>query len=175
MKKSWSGHYNPNELATFTTFRYRMGTVFMDRHIWMVVGSLGMVAIAVAACMIFLLHDPHMLNTEKFDMIVKYLKVFLAFMLGMFMNNSLTRWWQTVNTTTDYFNNVEKLLFLANAFGVPQHRRAEVIRYAIASCVCLRTEVCQTWEKNRDKIRAAWSDTLDELERDGYLLEDEIK
>jgi predicted membrane chloride channel (bestrophin family) len=175
LKRGWTGHYDPNQLAWFfTTFRLTTGTVLMDSHIWKVVGALCLVAVCIATCVIFLLPDPHMLDTGKFETIVKYLKVFLAFMLGLFMNNSLTRWWQTVNTTTDYFNNVEKLLFMANAFGVPPNRRAEIIRYAIASCICLRTEGCQTWEKDENKIRDAWASTIDELLDDGYLLDDEV-
>jgi hypothetical protein len=169
MNHGWSGHYNPNDLASFRTFTMLTGTAFTDRRIWVVSGTLFLVAITVACLVLFLVKDAHKLDVGEFGSVVKYLKVFLAFMLGMFMNNSLARWWTTVNTLTDYFNNVEKLIYCANSFGFWKERRDEILRYAIVSCYCLRTEVLSTWIKKEKKLEKVWMKAFDKLTKAGYL------
>ena len=109
----------------------------------MVCFTLFIIAVMVGSLVVFLVKDAHKLDTGQFSDIVKHLKVFLAFILEMFMNNSLACWWTTVYTFTDYFNNVEKLIYCANSFGFCPECRNEIMRYAIVSCYCLRTEVKQ--------------------------------
>ena len=122
----------------------------------------------------FFMPNAHKMDTSEYDTIVKYLKVFLAFMLGMFMNNSLARWWVTVNTVTDSFNGVEKLVYCANSFGVAQARRTEIIRYCIVSCYCLRTEVLNAWTKDEDELVRQWTRAFNKLHKSGYLSDDEV-
>ena len=104
----------------------------------MVCFTLFIIAVMVGSLVVFLVKDAHKLDTGQFSDIVKYLKVFLASILEMFMNNSLARWWTRVNTLTNYFNNVEKLIYCANSFGFRPECRNEIMRYAIVSCYCLR-------------------------------------
>jgi len=174
LQQGWSGHYNPNDLQGFRTFTYLAGTVFTDRRIWMVCFTLFIIAVMVGSLVVFLVKDAHKLDTGQFSDIVKYLKVFLAFMLGMFMNNSLARWWTTVNTLTDYFNNVEKLIYCANSFGFRAERRNEILRYAIVSCYCLRTEVLSTWIKKDKKLEKVWRQAFSKLVEADFLKEEEV-
>lgn len=174
LQKGWSGHYNPNDLASFKTFTYLSGTVFFDRGIWMVCAVLVVIAVAVALAVAFLTPKHTRIRTGEFETIVKYLKVFLAFMLGMFMNNSLQRWWQTVNTLTDYFNNIEKLIFCANSFSVQRlgNGREELCRLCVLSCEMLRAEMLCLWA-DPEEVRSEWTATFNRLQKDLYLKENE--
>jgi len=164
----WNGHYNPSHLASFRTFTYLSGTVFFNRGIWMVCGVLVILAFSIAMVTVTLLPGTHDLG--KFETIVKYIKVFIAFMLGMFMNNSLQRWWQTVNTLTDYFCNIEKLIFCVNSFGVQHYGNArdELVRLSVLSCEMLRAEVLCLWSPPED-ARREWTRTFDQMEDEGLL------
>jgi hypothetical protein len=175
LKTGWSGHYNPIYFAQpLKTITYTAGTVFMDPCIWRIVGYLLVLAFTIATLCLLLVPNAENLEAGSFDTLLKYLKVFLAFMLGMFMNNSLGRWWTTVNALTDYFNNVEKLLFCMNSFGVPVERRQEMLYYCVASCHCLNTEVTTAFYKEDDDIKEMWNDLFSMFVRNGWLDQDRI-
>merc|ERR1719326_2472577 len=141
----------------------------MDRTIWRICGMLILLAFTIATFCILLVPNAHNLDTGSFNTLLKYLKVFLAFMLGMFMNNSLGRWWTTVNALTDYFNNIEKLLFCMNSFGVPPHRRKEIMNYCLASCHCLNAEVTSAFFREEAGLHLPGGSSEEEREHAAEL------
>ena len=51
---------------------------------------------------------PEKLNTRTFHDAVNFIKVFIAFMLGLFLNSCLARWYNIIAAVTDLFLCIKK-------------------------------------------------------------------
>ena len=52
--------------------------------------------------------QPQKLNTSTFHDAVNFVKVFIAFMLGLFLNSCLARWYNIIAAVTDLFLCIKK-------------------------------------------------------------------
>merc|ERR1719359_1886526 len=114
-----------------------------------VLANLGvLVVVALATGLVAYLTVPNIqtMNSEAFLAIVLYIKVFIAFMIGMFLQNCLARWWGTVCALTDLFLCVRQIAWFCNAYQVPKESRDVIQRHAVLSCLLLEAEVSSLYE-----------------------------
>lgn len=151
--------YDPHLLATWRTFLMFRGTVFFDPSIWWMVAKLIMVSL-VSGCLLFLcVPHPEKLNTKTFHDAVGFIKVFIAFMLGLFLNSCLARYYSILGAVTDLILAVKKVVWTLNSCGVSEETRGRVQKLMVLSCYLLEGEVSKQWEQDPVAIRHAWEET----------------
>lgn len=148
--------YNPHYLCSWQIFVCRHGTVFNDPKIWYVAMGLFSIAITTGALLYLLLPRPQDLNTTCIFEIVLYFKVFIAFMLGLFMQRCLVRWFSCMVALTDYFMAIRKLCWLVNINAIGEEERDAIQRLAILSAYLLENEVTSIWAEDAKDRDARW-------------------
>merc|ERR1719473_1310940 len=111
---------------------------------------LGVVCMALGAGILasLVVADPHNLSTATLFNIIHYVKLFLAFMLGLYMAHCVTRWWNSVSSIVNFFHCIKTLVFFCNALDVPMECRDTVERLCIMSCYLLEIEISGFYSSN---------------------------
>lgn len=138
--------YNPRLLLNWSVLRAVRGTVFDDGGILFNVAVVS--AVALLSCVVCFLAVPDLttFKPDSFYAVVLYVKVFIAFMLGMFLNNCLGRWWDTVVGLTDLFMSIRKITWICNTNEAQAPVRDTIQRHAVLSCLLLEAEVSSLYE-----------------------------
>eukprot|EP00746_Dinoflagellata_sp_MGD_P136752 gnl/MRDRNA2_/MRDRNA2_70633_c0_seq1.p1 gnl/MRDRNA2_/MRDRNA2_70633_c0~~gnl/MRDRNA2_/MRDRNA2_70633_c0_seq1.p1 ORF type:complete len:425 (-),score=81.37 gnl/MRDRNA2_/MRDRNA2_70633_c0_seq1:119-1393(-) len=172
MRVAGSGHkiitYNPEVLSSFRIFIMFQGTVFLSKRIWILVASLVCVALSVMCIVIFCVPSPKKLSTERFAQMSAFLKVFIAFMLGLFLNNALQRWWNLTMKVTEIMLSIKKMIYCLNSVGAPAEPRDEIQRLCIVAVNLWICEVHTVW-LNDDVAEEEWESCFTKLTEKGIL------
>jgi hypothetical protein len=159
--------YNPQEMCSWEIMRKYHGTVLADQKIWQVAGGLLFVA-ASSVCLVFLfVPRPQDLKMSSFFSLVLYFKVFIAFMLGMYMSFCLKRWWMCMQTLTDFFLGIRKISFFLNSAGVPEETRNAMQRLSMMSAYLLENEVTSIFTTDPEEREKKWRDLVVLMKEDG--------
>jgi len=90
--------YDPVMLTSLSTLTVMRGSIFFQGAMWKVV----LVAIAITAGCAFAIvkaidkydHiNPNSFSTETISSVIRSVTVAMAFLLGLYVNNSMGRWW----------------------------------------------------------------------------------
>lgn len=161
--------YDPHVLATWRTFLMFRGTVFFDPAIWWTVAKLIAVAVASGGLLFLSVPAPEKLNTRTFHDAVNFIKVFIAFMLGLFLNSCLARWYNILASVTDLFLCIKKVVWTLNSIGVQEDLKGRVQKLMVLSCYLLEGEVSNQWETDPVVLRKAWEETCYVASQKGVL------
>jgi len=134
---------------------------------WMVAGVL-LTALCSAALVAAFVPDAHKMNTKRFARFLVLIKVFICFMLGIYVQQSFKRWSATLMEFTKYLTSIKQMVFLFNSIKVNHEVLEEVERRSIAASYLLNTEIISMQNMNRDS--SGMRQTLDDM-RDEKLLE----
>jgi hypothetical protein len=151
--------YDPHILGTWKAFLIVQGTVFSDPVIYYTVLKLLGVAVLSGAILFFSVPDPEKMDTRKFHEAVNFIKVFIAFMLGLFLNSCLARWYSIMSAITDLFLSIKKVSWTLNSCGVEAETRTRVQKLMVMSCYLLEGEVAKQWETDKESLRPHWEST----------------
>lgn len=151
--------YDPHVLGTWKAFFIVHGTVFTDAAIYLTVLKLLGVAIVSGGCLFLFVPDPEKMDTRKFHEAVNFIKVFIAFMLGLFLNSCLARWYSIINCITDLFLSIKKVSWTLHSCGVQEESRVRIQKLMVMSCYLLEGEVAKQWENNKENLRPHWEST----------------
>jgi hypothetical protein len=166
--------YNPHMLCTWEIFFHISGTVFNDRKIWKVaaclVGTSTLIGCIVWACV----PNPHDLKMSPFFEVVRYFKVFIAFMLGMYMSSCLKRWWACMQSLTDFFLGIRRISWFMHAAAADLECVEAVQRLAIVSAYLLENEVTSIWVNQVQTRDELWEALVEHLLSDGHIHPDEV-
>jgi len=102
---------------------------------------------------------PEKLDTTKFHEAVNFIKVFIAFMLGLFLNACLARWYSILQALTDLFLAVKKVTWTLNSCGVDVPDRLRIQKLMVLSCYLLEGEVSKQWEADKTMLKPHWEST----------------
>merc|ERR1719420_462724 len=116
----------------------------------------------------FLVPSPKKLSTNRFQQISAFLKVFIAFMLGLFMNNALQRWWNLTMKVTEIMLSIKKMIYCLNAVGTPEEPRDEIQRLCIVACNLWICEVHTVW-LNEQEAEEEWESCFGKLSSRGLI------
>lgn len=161
--------YDPHLLGTWQAFVTTRGTVFSDPVIWWTVLKLSGVALAAGVLLFLLVPQPQKLDTTKFHDAVNFIKVFIAFMLGLFLNACLARWYSILQALTDLFLAVKKVTWTLNSCGVDVEDRLRIQKLMVLSCYLLEGEVSKQWESDRSMLKHHWESTCALCVQQGVL------
>jgi len=148
--------YSPHYLCTWAIFTARFGTVFSDAKIWYISAALIAVAMGSGTLLYLVVPRPQDLETHFLFEVVLYFKVFIAFMLGLFMQSCLKRWFACMVALTDFLLAVRKLSWMLDSAGVPADQRDAAQRYMILSCYLLENEITGIWVEDPAKVQERW-------------------
>jgi hypothetical protein len=95
-------------------------------------------------------------------------------MLGLYMQNCVTRWWKTVASLSDFFLDIKKIGFFLNANAVSAEYRQTIQRLAVMSCYLLEIEVSGFYS-DEDLNEERWVNTQQYLLDEGLATRDELK
>lgn len=152
--------YDPEVLSTWRVLWMAKGTIFGDMRIWTLVLTLIFITLTVATLMALLVHSPKKLSTERFQTIGMLFKVLIAFMLGMFLNNALARWWNIVVKIMELLLSVKKLVYVLRTTNCEVHRVEKIKRLGLLAVYIFVAELESNWcniEESTEEWEAIFS------------------
>merc|ERR1719258_612260 len=137
---------------------------------------LGVVCMALGAGILasLVVADPHNLSTSTLFNIINYVKLFLAFMLGLYMAHCVTRWWNSVTSITNFFHSIKTLVLFCNTLDVNAASRDTIERLCMMSCYLLEIEISGFYSKD-DENTIRWASVKDFLLGDGLATKAELE
>jgi len=111
-------------------------------------------------------------DTEKFESFGNFLKLFISFMLGVYVQNGFKRWWKTVTTYEKILLGIRQLAFMLHTIRATPASRKLIESYCIASGYILNVEVHNSQILDKKK-HASVCDVYAWLVAQGMLTEDE--
>jgi hypothetical protein len=143
--------YQTRMLFTWQVFLTTKGTILSDRTIMWYLFTIACMALGSGIVASLVVADPHKLSTSTLFHIIDYVKLFLAFMLGLYMSHCVVRWWNSVSSIVDFFHCIKTLVFFCNALDVPTATRDTIERLSIMSCYLLELEISSFYTTDDDK------------------------
>lgn len=167
--------YDHELLLTWRVLLGWTGTIFVQRAVYIILPYVAFLAlVAFTACYVGIPHA-RKLDTARFDDFVNYIKVFIAFMLGLFLNNAFKRWWSSVTYFKRFLVSIKQLMFTMHAIGIEQELFEEIERITICSSYILNEEVhCAQLNSHRQR-KVRWEKSLTQLVDNKLLTEEERK
>mmetsp|Transcript_73607 Transcript_73607/g.159251 ORF Transcript_73607/g.159251 Transcript_73607/m.159251 type:complete len:410 (-) Transcript_73607:66-1295(-) len=133
--------YDGHMMVGWRTFLIHSGTVWSDMRLWWIMGRLLLVVAVIAPITFFCEWDPSGLRVSEFRTFATYLNVFVAFLLGLFMNISLNRWLECVDGFMVLVQAVRNLQIQLASLGVQREKALVILRFGIISVRCLSHQV----------------------------------
>jgi len=165
--------YNNDRLVTWGIFLSKTPAIVFQWRVWIVVPCILCTAYSFALLVLFEVPQAQLLDTTSLDEFTKYLRVFIAFMLGLFLNNSFGRWQSSVSNFRQLLTSVKQLMWVARLMNFSEDLTAELERLCLLACYILDAELrtdlgCKTiaWKEH-------WHTTFLALEEKGLLKKEE--
>eukprot|EP00438_Fugacium_kawagutii_P000970 Skav224481 [mRNA] locus=scaffold1302:820166:821401:- [translate_table: standard] len=161
--------YDSRNLLTFKVWQNLAGTVWTKASLWKMMGTLLLIALTVATCVVLLVKDPAKLNVARFQRISSFLEVVVGLLLGFFLSSSMQRWYSCTNGFLELFDAIRGLHMQLNAMGVAKDKVQLCLRYCVMSAYCLNhdlTSAPMTPEDRDTYLEQCWKDATVETEAD---------
>lgn len=156
--------YNPEELTTWRAFSFMASTIFVDGRMWELAATLCLTAVSCCLLVLLFVDNPAELKVDRFNEVTKLLKVFVAFMLGLYVSASYNRFLSIVGGVFNLFNACKSMLTMAGTLGVPPSQRATLGRYGVLAVNLLSYEV-QLMYMPREQVVDKWKEAFGELQK----------
>merc|ERR1719235_2136564 len=161
-------------LFTWEVLVTTRGTILSDKTIMWYLFSVSCLALGAGLVASLVVADPHKLSTTTLFNIIDYTKLFLAFMLGLYMAHCVTRWWNSVSSIVDFFHCIKTLVFFCNALDVNVAKRDTIERLCIMSCYLLEIEISGFYSSDESN-KARWLSVKEFLIHEGLANTAEMK
>jgi hypothetical protein len=161
-------------LFTWQVLLTTKGTILSDKTIMWYLFSVACLAVGAGVVASLAVEDPHNLSTTTLFNIIHYVKLFLAFMLGLYMAHCVTRWWNSVSSIVNFFHCIKTLVFFCNALDVPTASRDTIERLCIMSCYLLEIEIAGFYTSD-DENKKRWNAVEEFLENEGLASKEELE
>jgi hypothetical protein len=167
--------YCNEELLTWQLLFSKTPSIVMSWRVWIVVpcvlgtscGFVSMIALQTGYSSFF--------DMGKVDEFGRYLRVFIAFMLGLFMNGSFQRWNTSVNNFKGYLTSVKQMMWSVRVMKIRQELVEELQRKCLLACYVLEAEMRTDIGCEAEVFEAHWDATWDFLVEEKLLTEEEEK
>lgn len=162
--------YNHEALLEWRALFASQGVIFLQYRVYIVVVYVMCLMCITACAVLFLVPHARRLNTDAFGKFVTYIKVFIAFMLGLFLNSAFARWWSSVRSFKRFLTSIKQLLYTLQATEVNQNLYHQIERLALSSCYILDEEVHHSQAGLGVKQTALrWREHIEQWVDDGRL------
>lgn len=165
--------YDPVELTSWRALFRLRGSVFLNRDLWSVVVCAAFLAASVAIPIAVYAHHPETYDTSMIQSVIKVVTIAMAFLLGLFVNNAITRWWDIVKTFETLFGSCKKLILVLVNFDVDATTREHVARRCVLSVEMLRFEKVVPKDEDGAAKPGAWAEKFDDLEAKSHMTKEE--
>jgi hypothetical protein len=168
--------YDPVMLTSLSTLTVLKGSIFSQAAMWKVVTVAilltGLIAFAIVKAIEKFDHlNPNSFSTETISSVIRSVTVAMAFLLGLFVNNAMGRWWGIIKDFEQLFLSARQLIAFLIHIEAGEDMRMTVARQAVLSIEMLRFEkVVHTMTGHSEDN---WREKFTELTLAGHMLEDD--
>jgi len=165
-------NYDPDSLLTHSALMRFGCSVFVQKPVIYTLCACTFLAGLSALC-VFNIPKASKLDTAKFDEFGGFLKFFIVFMLGIYVQQAFKRWWTTVTTFEMILIDIRQLHFMLHTISATPSCKKLIEGYCIASCYILNVEVQNAQfvdKKNHRDLQGLYS----WLVAQGLLTEEEV-
>jgi len=169
-------YYNSESLLQWQALFQIVGVAFAD---WCIMRNVLILAVISLVCgvSVVLGLDRMKLDMMKFE--VQYLnsarpflKIFITFMLGIYVNRAFIRWWSIILCFQQFISDIKQLIYFFHTSNVDKDTIAIARRWAMSTAYCLDTEAKNAQQMD---LEHEWYNrsTLQWLVQNEYLTPDE--
>jgi hypothetical protein len=168
--------YDPNNLTSLGTLMNVTGSAFVSRSVWKVVFVVvlvtGLTALGIVKAIDHFDHiNPESFSTETIASVIRSISLAMTFLLGLFVNNAVVRWWGIVKDLEDLLGAAEKLMMMLIHFHADKKMRADAARRVLLAIEMLRyTRVIEYFPGDPD---LNWSKKFDAMVNAGDMTKEE--
>jgi len=144
-------------------------------RVWIIVPCVLGVAVFFAALLSLEFSASNLLDIRKLEECERYLKVFIAFMLGMFLSNSFQRWNLSVTNFRGLLTCVKQTMWTVRLMGLRPEITDELERKLQLACHILDAEMHTDLSSKAVAWQSHWDERFASLRERGLLLEHEEK
>jgi len=166
--------YDPEQLTNWRAVISLNGTIFLQPAVMLIIVSQFTVAMLVALAMGYFLKNPAAYDAKVMDNLVKTIAVSIAFLLGMFLQSCIARWWDTIKSLETLFGTIKRLSMTAINLEVPKEMRMLLVMRCVLSTRCLQVELAEnhlvlSGQLDHEGLRKHWAAHFDDWEREGRI------
>lgn len=167
--------YDHEALLTWKVFAMAARSVFSEQKVLTALLLYACLAICSAFLVAGALPGARKLSTERFFYLSTFLKVFITFMLGIYIQRSFTRWWSNMSEFRSVLVAVKQLVYACYVMNIKETTALSVQRLCLALCYIFSAEMthAQQMNKPRASVTAFMDDKLEWLVEHDLLTEDE--
>lgn len=165
--------YNNENLLTWRIFATRVPAIILSWRVWATMPCV--LGVAVVSGLLPVVAFGHPIDFSELQTLEKYFKVFIAFMLVMFMNTALARWNASVSNFTGLLTVVKQALWTVRFMGMKQELVDELERKLVLACYIIDAELHTDLGSNAVEWQSHWDSRFAYLRQRGLLQEKEEK
>jgi len=168
--------YDPNNLTSLSTLTTITGSAFVQRSVWKVVFAVVFLTTATAISIVKAIEkfdhiNPESFSTETISSVIRSISLAMTFLLGLFVNNAVVRWWGIVKDLEDLLGSAEKLIMMLIHFTADKKMRDDTLRQVLIALEMLRyTKVIEYIPGDPD---LNWSKKFDAMINKGEMTKEE--
>lgn len=132
--------YEAEDLTGWNAMTMYAGTVFTQKVTVRIIALQLGTCWSVAYTLFYFTSHPEHYRTDAVDEIIKTISISIAFMLGLFLNTCLQKWWDTVEGVQQLLQAVKHLVVCAIQHEVRAELRSTLCRRAMLSVRLLQAE-----------------------------------
>jgi len=167
--------YANDKLLTWRLLLNKAPSTVLSWHVWIVLPCVLAAAFGVALLVVLEMPGATTLDTTRIDEFSKYLRVFIAFMLGLYMNNSFQRWHSAVCTFRAILTSVKQMIWTARVMHLRSELVDELERKCLVAIYILDAEMRTDLSCKAENCKEHWEKTLKSLRDNELLTEKEDK
>jgi len=167
--------YSNEQLLTWRILFNRAPSIVLSWRVWIVMPCVLGMAFGCALMIELGVPYANMLDTTRIDEFAKYLRVFIAFMLGLFMNNSFGRWQSAVSTFRQILTSIKQLMWTARMMHLREDLAKELERKCLVACYIIDAEMRTDLSCKASDCQEHWDRTFKLLKEAGFLTDEEDK
>ncbi|EPR60851.1 hypothetical protein TGGT1_310250 [Toxoplasma gondii GT1] len=118
--------YSDEVISSWQVFTLLSGTVFTSRRLWSAVLLYWILALMICLLILHLESEASHLQYTSFKALVDYLSTLIGFLLGMYVSNSLSRWWALRMHIDHLWGCVDDLCMLACSHVIGDEENVEI-------------------------------------------------
>jgi len=155
--------YDPVELNNWGALTIMKGSIFTQQAMWFSMIIVSLMTGSIAGAIYYFAKNPQDYSVDVISSVIKTVSVALAFLLGLYVNNAIQRWWNIVVTFEKVFGAAKKLVMMLVNLNVDSQTRHIVARRCVLSLEMLRYEQIAGKIPGKTK-QEAWSHKFNELQ-----------
>jgi len=129
---------------------------------------------AITALGVFFIPKASKLDTHKFEEFGNFLKFFIVFMLGIYVQQAFKRWWLTVTTFEKILIGIRQMIFMLHTLHCTPESRKRIESYCIASGYILNVEVKNVQKVDKKHLHVEIQGLYRWLEDNGFLSAEDV-